>query len=69
MDDRGPWIGHLTKPVQVCACNEGWRCEEHPDWGWPHDDCPGPGVPCAVCNSESPPRLPADWESKANTDA
>lgn len=21
----------------------GWRCEEHPDKPWPHDDCPGPG--------------------------
>lgn len=23
----------------------GWRCEEHPDLPWPHDDCAGPGMP------------------------
>lgn len=23
----------------------GWVCEEHPDREWPHDDCPGPGMP------------------------
>lgn len=20
-----------------------WRCEQHPDRAWPHDDCDGPG--------------------------
>jgi hypothetical protein len=30
MNDRGPWTGHLTKPAQVCFCNEGWICEQHP---------------------------------------
>jgi hypothetical protein len=25
----------------------------------------GAGVPCPACNTGSPPRLPADWESKA----
>ena len=24
-----------------CFCNEGWICEQHPEQGWPHDDCPG----------------------------
>jgi hypothetical protein len=23
----------------------GWVCEEHPHLPWPHDDCPGPGMP------------------------
>ena len=23
----------------------GWRCELHPDRPFPHDDCPGPGMP------------------------
>ena len=23
-------------------------CEEHPDLAWPHDDCPGPGMPPQV---------------------
>lgn len=21
-----------------------WRCEEHPEREWPHDDCLGPGM-------------------------
>ena len=24
------WVGHLTKPAQVCFCNEGWICEQLP---------------------------------------
>jgi hypothetical protein len=24
---------------------ESWFCEIHPELPWPHDDCPGPGVP------------------------
>jgi hypothetical protein len=48
-----------------CSCNDGWRCEEHPDRGWPHGDCVGPAVPCPVCNAQSPPRLPEDWVSIA----
>ena len=35
MDGRGPWVGHLTKPAQVCFRNEGWICEQHPEQGWP----------------------------------
>ena len=23
----------------------GWVCEEHPHLPFPHDDCPGPGMP------------------------
>jgi hypothetical protein len=22
-----------------------WVCEQHPDRPFPHDDCPGPGMP------------------------
>ena len=43
MDTRGPWTGHLTKPAQVCFCNEGWICEQHSDEGWPHDQSGGTG--------------------------
>jgi hypothetical protein len=39
MDERGPWIGHLTKAAQMHVCNDGWICEEHPEQGYPHDDC------------------------------
>jgi hypothetical protein len=47
-----------TKPAQVCFCNEGWICEQHPDQGWPHDDCAGPGKRCFWCNTDDPPRMP-----------
>jgi hypothetical protein len=43
MDTRGPWTGHLTKPAQVCFCNEGGICEQHSDEGWPHDQSGGTG--------------------------
>jgi hypothetical protein len=36
----------------TCFCNEGWICEAHPDQGWPHDDCAGPGEPCPRCNTD-----------------
>lgn len=29
-------------------CFDGWICEAHPERGFPHDDCPGPGMPCQV---------------------
>jgi hypothetical protein len=32
-----------TNPA-CSRCNDGWICETHPDCGWPHDDCAGPGV-------------------------
>ena len=28
---------------------ERWVCGQHPERGWPHDDCAGPGVPCPEC--------------------
>jgi hypothetical protein len=37
------------KSVQEHKCNQGWICEQHPDQGWPHDECTGPGMPCPVC--------------------
>ncbi len=46
------------------VCNDGWICEEHPEQGWPHDDCAGPGMPCPICNNApGRPRLPEDWQS------
>jgi hypothetical protein len=53
----GPWTGHLTKPAQVCFCNEGWICEAHPDQPHQHD-----GV--RPCNPDDPPRMPDGWQSK-----
>src|SRR5438445_13715732 len=34
--------------TEGCHCEAGWICEAHPDRPWPHDDCAGPGVPCAT---------------------
>lgn len=53
-----------TKLAEVCFCNEGWICEQHPDQGWPHDDCAGPGMRCSRCNTDDPPRMPQGWQSK-----
>lgn len=30
----------------VPKCDEGWICEAHPEFPWPHGDCPGPGMLC-----------------------
>jgi hypothetical protein len=69
MDDRGPSTRHLTKPAQVHVCEDGWICEQHPEQGWPHDDCAGPGRPCTLCQpSEGKPRLPGGWRSIARAD-
>jgi hypothetical protein len=27
-------------------CDGGFICEQHPALSWPHDECPGPGMPC-----------------------
>jgi len=35
-----------------------WICEAHPDQPWPHDDCPGAGDPCYLCNTSEPPIFP-----------
>jgi hypothetical protein len=49
----------------VCPLCQGerWVCEEHTDRPWPHGDCPGPGVPCPICNTEEPPRTPPGFVS------
>src|SRR5262245_12871849 len=54
----GSWTGHLTKPAPVCFCNKGWICERHPEQGWPHVGCAGPGTPCARCGGDDSARLP-----------
>jgi hypothetical protein len=67
MNERGPWTGHLTKPAQHHVCEDGWICEQHPEKGWPHDDCPGPRAPCLVC--QWPDGLPANrWRSIVSSD-
>jgi hypothetical protein len=35
------------------VCNEGWICEAHPELGWPHGDCPGPGMPCELSAAQA----------------
>jgi hypothetical protein len=51
-----------------CHCDSGWVCEQHRSHGWPHDDCPGPGMPCQRCNPGDPPTLPRDWRSHLRND-
>ena len=60
---RGPWTGHLTKPMQVCGSGD-WVCEAHPDKPFPHDDCAGPAIPCPRCYPEPEcAKLPPDAQS------
>jgi hypothetical protein len=44
-------MSRLSAPYSnaMCECNAGWICGAHPERGWPHDDCAGPGVPCPRC--------------------
>jgi hypothetical protein len=49
-----PW--HV--PHSCPLCHDGWVCEQHPDRGWPHDDCGGPGKSCPVLEAEQ--RLPRE---------
>lgn len=37
-------LGYLDRSQHVCV--DGWVCEAHAHLGWPHDSCPGPGMPC-----------------------
>ncbi len=47
-----------TKYCNRCRKGEGWLCEIHPNKHWPHDDCPGPGMPCVNgCNPLSPKKV------------
>ena len=52
------WVGHLTKPAQVCFCNEGWICEQLPIKDGRTISAVGPGMPCPRCDAHEPPRLP-----------
>jgi hypothetical protein len=56
----------------VCPLCGGarWLCEaeEHADLPWPHDDCPGPGVPCSVWNGGDPPDPGPDFVSYIKRD-
>jgi hypothetical protein len=43
-----------------CRCGgTRWVCEAHPELPMFHDDCPGPGQPCPVCNPSDPVTPPA----------
>jgi hypothetical protein len=52
-----------SRSTQADAQRSSWICEQHPDQGWPHDDCAGPGMPCPRCNTDEPPRLPEGFRS------
>lgn len=40
------WLRLTATEALACVCISGWRCEQHPERGWPHDTCAGPGMPC-----------------------
>lgn len=42
-------LGPPNVECPVCSTGEmaGWCCEAHPSEPFPHDDCAGPGMPCA----------------------
>ena len=46
---------HPNDPAMVAEARE-----EHQDRPWPHHDCAGPGEPCPVRNTTSPPRRQPD---------
>lgn len=39
----------MTNSACPLCKGEGWVCEQHPSLPFAHDDCAGPGDPCA-CN-------------------
>lgn len=54
------WIAPWHVVHSCPQCQAGWICEAHPDRGWPHDDCAGPGMPCQGLLDEM-----AQWEAEA----
>lgn len=53
----------MTAQPKCLNCEStGWVCENHPHVSWGEGDncCGGAGDPCPVCNTEMPPRMPAD---------
>jgi hypothetical protein len=48
----------VTPDAPCARCTEGWICAQHPEKGWPHDDCAGPGMPCPRCQPSGRPALP-----------
>jgi hypothetical protein len=59
--------------TERCKCLEGWTCERHPEQGWPHDECAGPGQPCEATDcpwwrGPVPAALNTDdWKNLAST--
>jgi hypothetical protein len=57
----------VTPDCRLCL-GERWLCEAHPDRPWPHDDCPGAGDPCHLCNSGEPPDFPIEHVHRHDLD-
>lgn len=51
----GPFLQPPAETAGCAHCKEGWVCEAHPEKGWPHDACAGPGKPCTQCTQASYP--------------
>lgn len=52
----------LTRVCGRCA-GTGWICEDHPDLPPPHA-CGAALMPCPICNTEDPPRMPPGFVSE-----
>jgi hypothetical protein len=51
--ERSALLGQLGFVSEALVCVIGWVCERHPWLGWPHDDCPGPGMRCLFRRDEA----------------
>ena len=52
-EQRSALLGQLGHMSEIHYCDEGWVCERHPYFAWPHDDCSGPGMPCGFRRDEA----------------
>lgn len=59
----------IKPKCEVCG-GEFWVCENHPGQSWKDGDgcCGGAGMPCPVCNTQTPPKFPTGtkviWTAK-----
>ena len=43
-----PCEDRRARRMSKSLTRDGWMCEVHPGTPWPHDDCPGPGMPWVI---------------------
>lgn len=63
-------------PADDCPhCEDGWTCEKHPGFPWPHPDendqrglCAGPGMPCLEGHGFPPGEIEAIRDGRLHAD-